>query len=429
MKSQAVHASPFAACPQRLLSLAPIGVSLSLSLILSLGLSSGLASAQTTYVVDDDGGFGVDFTDIDSALAVAGSVDVIEVRAGVYAPFTMTSPTRLLGDPGARVNAESRIVGVAAGAWTVVAGLEMDQLHIEDTPGTVILDDINLLLNRSSLVVENSADVRGRDVRNQPSAGPLGTLLRVDASNVQLADSSFICPDAPNETDGSTAALLTSGSYLHLTDCNVQGGRGGDFLPLLFSYVGRGGAGIQAADSSTVRLVRSEVRGGGGGLGDLNVYFDAPAGNGFNACGGTQEVWASTVEGGFTLGSVVPPGNAFAMGCGAILSDQLPLPSLESVGPAIQGTALTLEVHAAPLSSGRLIFGRFPVRVEIPGSAAPRLVDVGRLASLGAMAPGGSSSLQLGSSVWPRGTVVFLQTSQTVGAGTQMANSVAVVVR
>ena len=380
-------------------------------------------------MVDDDGGASADFTDIDSALAVAGSFDVVEVRPGTYPPFTMTAPTRLLGDQGATVNARSRITGIAAGDWTVVAGLRMDQLLVEDSPGTVILDDLQFTLDRSSLVVENSNDVRGRDLRNLELGFLAGTLVRVANSNVQLASSNFTCLDAPSQVNGSTAIVLTAGAFLHLTECIVQGGRGGDFEPLLVSNVGRGGHGIETSNSSTVRLVRSEVRGGGGGLGDLFIFPDAPHGAGLSSCGGTQEIWASTLEAGSTSGSFAPPSSPIWLSCGATLSDQVALPSLCQLGPAIQGAAVAFEAHGAPLSSGRLIFGRFPVRVQVPGSAAPRLVDVGRLASLGAMPPSGSLSLQLNSAGFPRGTVAFLQSSQTIGPATQMANSVAIVVR
>ena len=393
----------------------------------TLSVPCALAGAQTTYVVDDDAGPGVDFTTIQDALNVAGFVDVIEVRPGSYAPFTMRSPTRLIGEPGVRVNDQSEIATIEAGEWTVVAGLQLERLRVRDCAGTVVLDDLRLSGGSAVLVVDSSLDVRGRRV-SQLQSGTGSALVFVSASNLQLSGCAFVCGTALDGNEGHEAITLEDASFLHLTDCEVEGERGGDRSPFFKGLAGDGGDGIRAWDDSSTRTVRSEVRGERGGLDPMTAIFDGLGGDGLAACGGTHEVWESVVAGGDTSG-FHPPGDAFRMSCGAILEEQRPLPSLSQSGLAEPGLTVTLGARAEAASSGRLLFGRLPVRVSVPGSGAPRLVDVGRIASLGSMPQSGVLPIQLALPAWPRGTVVFLQTSRTIGGDTQMSNAVAIVVR
>lgn len=78
--------------------LAPL---LAISAILLAGIET-LASAET-IVVEDNGGPGVDFTNLPPAIAAAEPGDLLFVRAGVYSSFTVNEGIRILAEPGARV--------------------------------------------------------------------------------------------------------------------------------------------------------------------------------------------------------------------------------------------------------------------------------------------------------------------------------------
>lgn len=66
-----------------------------------------------------------------------------------------------------------------------------------------------------------------------------------------------------------------------------------------------------------------------------------------------------------------------------------------------------------------------------PNTALERLVEVGRIASPGSMNFSAGQTIQFPiAAAWPRGTVVFLQTSATgAGGTTDMSNSVTLIVR
>ncbi|QDV09336.1 hypothetical protein Poly30_48940 [Planctomycetes bacterium Poly30] len=80
-------------------------------------------------------------------------------------------------------------------------------------------------------------------------------------------------------------------------------------------------------------------------------------------------------------------------------------------------------------SSVRILNGRFPVMVSVPGTTIPRLVDLGRIGSLGGVPASGEIRITLPIPNWPRGTVLFMQTSRTNGSGTDFANSGTMLVR
>lgn len=83
-----------------------------------------LLSAQRTWVVDDSGGPGVDFTDLPPAIAAAASGDRVIVHAGAYQAVTLTRAIQLAGQPGAVVNHGFAIRGIGSGQTCSVSGLE-----------------------------------------------------------------------------------------------------------------------------------------------------------------------------------------------------------------------------------------------------------------------------------------------------------------
>ena len=113
----------------------------SIRLALALCLAP-LAASQTTWVVDPAGGPGVDFTDLDDALPVAGPLDVIDLRPGTHsANVTRSRGIRIVGeDPETtRVTGWFTISDVPAGEIFCVAGVELgSRAELRDCEGLVL---------------------------------------------------------------------------------------------------------------------------------------------------------------------------------------------------------------------------------------------------------------------------------------------------
>ena len=125
-----------------------------------------LPAAAGTWIVDDDGGPGVDFTDIAPAIAAAAPGDSLLILAGIYSAFDLDKPLALVAQPGAKVQGGPgcRVHDLPAGAVVTVSGLAFGGLNwpiVEDCAGTVVLDGLELL--SSGMLVDASTDVRMRD--------------------------------------------------------------------------------------------------------------------------------------------------------------------------------------------------------------------------------------------------------------------------
>src|ERR1051325_7889584 len=101
--------------------------------------SSALAS---TWIVDDNGGPGVDFTSITAAVAAAGPGDVILVRPGTYAGFTLTYPAAILGGVGAMVTSIVHVDNLPAGQQATLAGLQLRTPAITNCIAAVTIEDV-----------------------------------------------------------------------------------------------------------------------------------------------------------------------------------------------------------------------------------------------------------------------------------------------
>ncbi len=389
------------------------------------------AAAQVTWVVDDDPGPGVDFTDIQPALAVAGPFDLIDVNPGQYSAFSMTVARRIMGRAGAVVAGHSVVQTIGQAEWALIADLRLESLGVENCAGTVMLDGIRCTQGRDALVVTGCADVRARALTILGGATSGGARVRVSASRVQI-DSSQIQAAFPNQEGnyGQVGLDATNASFVHISTSTLMGGRGGDGILLLFFVEpGDGAPALRLDTQSTARIVRSTLRGGAGGLDPEPPFDDADHGSGLLACGGAHETWDSTIEAGTDPSSFAPPAPDIVLDCGATLSSSVDLPSFRVVGAVTSGAAVTLEAGAGAGSSVRIIVGRFPEIVPVPGTTIPRLVDLGRIGSLGAVPSNGIISAPIVVPNYPRGSQLFMQTSRTNSSGTDFSNSSLFLVR
>ena len=281
-------------------------------------LGAKAAHAQgNVWVVDDDGGPGVDFMQIQTAVDAAASGDRIVVRAGQYAPFKIEyKALHVLGEGSSLVTVDPgplsekqvglTISGAPASGEVVVSGMTVHAhgsgpwllepfkpiefvpvIYIHNSLGRVFLNDVQvpasdywvseaLSLFNAKLVVVTDSLLRGEEASYSlfspgtvTKAGPafgLGAVL----STLWVANSSIeggwgaVMPDCA-AFSGQTAISLAL-STLYLADSLVSGGNGGTSGPCP-SGIPLAGNGAPAVDSklSTMKLVSGTLSGGSGG--------------------------------------------------------------------------------------------------------------------------------------------------------------------
>lgn len=370
------------------------------------------ASAQTVIVVDEDGGAGVDYTDIQPAIDAAGPLDRIEVRNGSYGSFVASGPVSIIRkDPVyGTVNVNQGVItGVMSGEIAVLADVHVRTLVLTDSDGALIVDGVQ---------ADRIEVARCADARLQSSAG--NSFNRTE--NLEVVDSFvqgmdlFILPRIAGIEEDGYAAITSTRSTLYLTNCEIEGGEGGDQGLCWGGYIPDGGPAL-ALRSSDVRLMGSEISGGGPGW----DCFSYPSG------------WPGPSVSFFDSGStVVETDTTFyngSQGPGTVTS--LPgLPWLALGGYTAPGTAALFDFHAEPGSALRAFLGRRPVVDAVPGLAVPLLHSAERGVSLGATPGTGSISLPFVLPNLPTGTLIHVQSSRTAGSGaTELSNSVTIVVR
>lgn len=380
------------------------------------------ASAQTVIVVDDDGGVGVDYTEIQPAIDAAGPLDRIEVRAGYYGSFVASGPVSIIGkdsNPRTALFDEGVFTGVLSEEIVVLADVRVNTLVLTDSDGSLIVDGVQ---------ADRIEVARCADVRLQKSAG--NAFLRTEAlevvdSFVQGMDL-FILPFTAGIEEDGHAAITSTRSTLYLTNCEIEGGAGGDQGLCWGGYIPDGGPAL-ALRSSDVRLMGSEISGGGPGW----DCFGSPSGGSGPSVsfldGGNTVVEADTTFYRYIWNSKIVSSDF--QGPGTVTS--LPgLPWLALGGGTAPGTAALFDFHAEPGSALRAFLGRRPVVDAVPGLAVPLLHSAERGVSLGATPGTGSISLPFVLPNLPTGTLIHVQSSRTAGSGaTELSNSVTVVVR
>ena len=341
--------------------------------LLALLAPSDLArsTSATLWIVDDDGGPGVDFTQPQAAVDAAADGDAILIRDGTYGGIAIDGKGLIVcGDPAGTVilsDAQIKVTNLAAGQTVLLQRLEvhgvltfpvfigagLPALHAEGNAGPVRVEDCRLLpsdlvgtvtglpggggafVAGSSAVSFARCAFQGGAASSNPSGG--GTHgLRAQGSNVAHYDcelSGGSCPGADCGAFGgcgSTApagsgALLES-SAVFASGCAFAGGAGGagaDCFP-----AGAGGDGADGGDGA--RLA------GGATLRALACTFAAGTGGGSPHCDPGVDGEALDAAGG----TFVPlPGIAR---------------SLQVTSPIPGGTPATVEIEVGP---NELVFG------------------------------------------------------------------------
>jgi hypothetical protein len=225
-----------------------------------------LASAQgKVWIVDDDGGPGVDFTSVPEAVLAAGDGDTLLVKSGEYdAPDPYSSPAVLnLVGKGLVLTAErdARVVlktSFEGARLIAISNLAPDQ--------TVVLRGFDLLGGSGSTSIAglkaNQGSVRFEDCRMRGSTTALNQVsLDVDTcEDVTLVRTEILGHGS------AIAAIGVLSSNVHLYACDVRGAHGVDLWPPLND----GGDAVRLEGGSLV-VAGSTLRGGDG------ADFSAPS--------------------------------------------------------------------------------------------------------------------------------------------------------
>ena len=411
-------------------------------------------AAPTTgpTIVDDDGGAGVDFTDIQAAVDASADGDVIVVRAGVYGGFVVDDRRlTLLADPGAIVAPDVRIQNLAPGRRVVLSGFALTTLDVLTCAATVFvesttIDEEHFAVggSRQNLVfVSRSNDMRVRNVvvgNTMTTAGV--SAWNVDESRVELASSTLSGSDgedsAPGTADdgrpGGAGVVVRNAARVHLARSSSFGGTGGDELGF-GDRAGFGGSGLLLHGSSEAIVAGDAVHEIAGGDGGVSRFFGVDGGGGFGlyAATGTNPVRVSGVGliGG-QAGSDAPLGKPLflgAFGQNGILTQPSPRdPTLEILGAAQQGAGpVTFRVHGESGGVVTLNLGRLAI-VQPAATAIEQLVFPLRTISLGALPAQGFVDYVFPAHLFPVGFFLLGQAEVDYGGELRRTNSAPTVV-
>lgn len=392
-------------------------------------------AAASTYVVDDDGGPGVDFNSIGAAVAAAVPGDVVLVRPGWYAPFTVTigisvradgSPVTLGGPgPGAQ------IAGVPAGQRVVLSGFTVyDSIVATNCSGRVLIEHVRGVgaVTTARVLVDHCVDAR---IAASQDVHVVAIASRVEITNSTLRGRRGVDGCFPGDgcdpsagSPGGTALEASAGADVHLGATTVRGGAGGDGGYFSFCPGFNGGSGGHAilANSSNVLVTGTGVEFVSGGAGGLN-------GGGFCVPRGYAPAGsAAIVSGGTVVYSNVLGGLGASTGTFEIVPAD---PCLAASGSGVAGTAMTFTLHGEPGDTARLSLGRQMVVEDVPFVHEDRLVTPLRTYLLGTVPPSGSLTFAFHvPTSLPAGFVVIAQARTTSAAGeTRLTQSAPFAVR
>lgn len=354
-----------------------------------LGVVPATGNAQgSVWVVDDFGGPGTDFTDLQAAIVAAADGDVILVRTGQYSPTSIAGKSLFIqADTGAVVELAGLVIGpLTSGQSVVVDGVicqtgpfqTSSSMTVVDCQGPVLLQDCHALSPQTAGV----GDGVGLNVSNSLSV----TCIRGSFSGGTVSATL------------SGAGIESVQSTLHLSDCAVMGGPGFN-AAFGLSAGGPGGAGVSMTDT---RLFASggSIHGGPGGQGGLIGCTDGgPGGAGVLDAGGPSEIVLREVSpvggaGGAASGSCSSGTAGLDLDLTAAVVQQLAVSAryFTSTTPARVGQAATIELDGRPLDRAWFVWSLEPGLAAFQPSFSGAFLGAApfRFVFLGSLSPAGS---------------------------------------
>ncbi len=397
--------------------------------ILPLFLLAPLGIAANTWVVDDDGGAGVDFLTVSAAVAAANHGDTVLVRDGFY-PETVTSDKGLTlrGDtPSVSIYGNVQWTGMGPGRRLQIRDLDLRRLSLDACAGTVLVEGVTLDFLSNGVFLSGCSDVRFSDCG-------LDEGVKLDATRAEFVDCTITGYDGWDGGlcdaggPGGDALELENASSAFVARCSLIGGRGGDTWSNCGDFGGDGGHGVLV--DATSELVLSGfgtdfVLGGDAGAGqhhgDDGIGGDGIASEGFVRHSGV------TIAGGESPDYI--DGDATS-GSGLFEEPASPDPVIVPDGVATPGGVVTLTVHGEQGQTVRMLIGRNPEWVLAPGIIGPRLLDPIRVVPIGNIGGSGTRSYNLAlPGNLPLQSLLLVQARLTSGGGSLHTHSITLFVQ
>jgi hypothetical protein len=312
------------------------------------------------WVVDDDPALGVDFTTLQAAIDAAHDGDLLLVKAGTYAGFTIDGKSlALTAELGAVVGVSSmiRVTNLAADQRVVLRGIDRPQIAVPaGTPKDVLVSNC--------LGVVWFEDCLLSGLQGVESSTPL---MRVESSVSVALERCFVASTLLSDIE----ALRVSASSVHAHDTQFAAGTpfgNGASLP-----------GVRLEPSSFLYAQGGSIQGGMGPACQFQPGCVAPpAGPGLSVASGAQAVTLNTsLQGGsagfsgFCFGGVPcqgtngPPVKIESGGSHAQLQEIAR--HFECVSPVRAGTSKSVKVQAYASDFVVALYAARPHPAYLPG--------------------------------------------------------------
>lgn len=319
-------------------------------------LLAGASLAQSTWIVDANGGPGTQFRDLGAAVDAAAPGDRILVRAGRYNALGIGKPLSILGDAGAVVSGGFvfglRISGIPAGTTLAIRGLELTTvpvgtaLVVSDCPGSVLLENVTC---RTRARVASVRDLRMVQCTADAALEVLDATVALERCTITSIASGLL-----------SASLHATGSEVVASRCRIRGRDGLTVFP----------------GSAAIELDRSLV-----------VVLDDGSGS---VAAGNGTAPTSAIAGTGTL--LLDPTAAVVPHLGAppvaptVATSVLRLPSLAVTGAPLGGS-VQVDLFAVPAQTYALLLGGVAPPAFVPGVAGSLWLRDLLLVQLGVVGP------------------------------------------
>jgi len=213
--------------------------------------------------VDDNGP--ADFDDIARAVEASQPYDTVIVAAGIYHPFHVEHPLRIVADSavGQRIVHGTTIIDGTADVTLV--GLDFARLYLLEDPGPIVLHNCTagewadpgiapaVRVQECEAVVFSHVTVRGSsqlDINDPADAVSIRSSLAV-LTSCDIIGSHGYSPSSISVSGGNGGIGLhvAAGSHVHMAATSVKGGHGGEGTNPFSPVNGSGGTGIHVSDS------------------------------------------------------------------------------------------------------------------------------------------------------------------------------------
>lgn len=344
-----------------------------LSAILLPFLLAATANASTTWIVDDSGGAGVHFTNLQTAINTVAAGDILLIRTGNYSAFTLSKELTLVGTgTSMSVSGTSKIWNLPAAERATVSRISFSYLDLLNCAGPIVCHDIFSI----GAAIKGCSDVRFHASRPR-------NYLDIHTSRVELVSCVADGADGQNSftstegEDGNIGIRCRVGSFVHLASTSASGGSGGNACTACGgSDGGNGMPAIYVENTATVIIAgQGSIVGGPGGHGLDSDGTDAP---GIFVAPGGYVRWSRV---SITGANGQPP----ISGGGTAFQTSPPDPVLTLTGTPTPGSVMTLTLLGWSDVNGRLQQGN-EVQLVDDGQTIEQLNNRLRLHPLGPFA-------------------------------------------